>query len=69
MLNEPKIGDKFWVYEHGSFVECTLSDTGKKFRCPVYCGRDSEGVEHGWYLGPLPETKEECDKHWVQLTD
>ena len=69
MNREPKIGDTFWCCEHGDFIECRISDIKSKFSgVPIYCGTDKKGVEHGWYLGPLPETMEECDKEWVNPT-
>ena len=64
MIREPKTGDRFWVQEHGEFFECTLTETSRKFGCPIYNGTDSNGTEHGWYFGPLSETKEEYEKMW-----
>lgn len=65
MIRSGKIGDKVFFDEHGEVVECTITDIGKKYGAPIYCGTDKNGVEHGWYFGPLAETKEEYEEMWM----
>lgn len=69
MIRNAKIGDKFWVQDHGNNIQCTVSAIEMKWRIPIHCATDDKGEDHGWYFGPLCETEEELTNMWLNFSE